>query len=113
MAAAGTAHLDVSDATGSVAWERGSNSGGSGCSGSPVRDDAQTTMDALSSEVLDLKTCVRAHEDRLAALYGTKDRSMWTGTPSLLVKRRLYFCWVCFSPHQKWVLGTGTFHGCD
>lgn len=70
---------------------RGDPMGAKGSDGNEARRRAEqeTMIDALSSELLDVQMSVRDYEERLAELYGTEDRSMWTGTPSLLVKIRL------------------------
>lgn len=101
MADLARVHRDADDAVRSASCERDSGGGGgNGGGGSPSRDDQQATIQALSLEVLDLKTCVRGYEERLASLYGTKDCWMWTATPSLLVKR-LFCSLILSSPTTK------------
>ncbi|CAN0505101.1 unnamed protein product, partial [Ectocarpus sp. 8 AP-2014] len=76
----------------SATRERGSQycgqatmSGGHANSRDQDREDRRLAeMDAMGSEVFNLKLAVQEYEDRLAKLYQTEDRSKWRGPATLL-----------------------------
>ncbi|CAM9154820.1 unnamed protein product [Ectocarpus sp. 12 AP-2014] len=60
-------------------------SGGHANSRDQDREDRRLAeMDAMGSEVFNLKLAVQEYEDRLAKLYQTEDRSKWRGPATLL-----------------------------